>query len=92
MRTVTKRDLNQHTATVLDQVTDADDLVVTERGRPRWRVTAYRDQDSRLAGLERAGRYSPPAVAPAPWPSQPGGPKYSTGDVDALLDELRGDH
>ncbi|MGL4744539.1 MAG: type II toxin-antitoxin system Phd/YefM family antitoxin, partial [Dermatophilaceae bacterium] len=42
MQTVTKRELNQHTAAVLDQVTETNDVVVTERGTPRWRVSAVR--------------------------------------------------
>lgn len=92
MKTVTKRELNQHTAAVLDQVSDAEDVVVTERGKPRWRVSTVREQDTALARLEREGRYSPPASTPTPWPSRPGGRAYTDGEVDALLDEMRGDH
>lgn len=92
MQTVTKRELNQHTAAVLDQVTDAADVVVTERGKPRWRVTAVRDHDTVLARLEREGRYTPPASDPVPWPARPGGPAYTAAEAEALLDEMRGDH
>lgn len=92
MSRVTKRELNQRTAAVLDQVTDADDVVVTERGLPRWRVSAFRDQSSPLARMEREGRYSPPTSNPAPWPSQPGGPTYTDAQVEELLDEMSGDH
>ncbi|MCK0111967.1 hypothetical protein MWU75_07430 [Ornithinimicrobium sp. F0845] len=92
MRTVTKRDLNQRTAQVLAHVTESDDIVVTERGRPRWRVSAVRHPDTTLARLEREGRYTPPAADPAPWPRTPGGPAYSTTETDALLDEMRGSH
>jgi prevent-host-death family protein len=92
MDTVTKRDLNQHTASVLDRVTETGDVVVTERGKPRWRVSSFRGQDSALVRMERDGRYTPPASAPAPWPSHPGGPKYTDADVETLLDELHGDH
>lgn len=92
MRTITKRELNQRTAAVLDQVTDTDDIVVTERGRPRWRVSRIRERDTTLARLEREGRYTPPAAEPAPWPSQPGGPAYTRSEADALLDTMRGDH
>jgi antitoxin (DNA-binding transcriptional repressor) of toxin-antitoxin stability system len=91
MPMVTKRELNQHTAAVLDQATVTDDVVVTERGKPRWRVSAVLDHDTVLARLEREGRYTPPAVVPAPWPSQPGGPTYTDDEVDALLEEMRGD-
>lgn len=92
MQTVTKRELNQHTAAVLDRVTDADDVVVTERGKPRWRVSAIQHQDTALARLERERRYAPPASTPAPWPSHPGGRAYTDAQVDAVLDETRGDH
>lgn len=92
MKTITKRELNQRTAEMLDQVSDAEDVVVTERGRPRWRVSTMRESDSGLDRLEREGRYSPPVAAPAPWPDLPGGPAYTEGEVDALLDEMRGEH
>lgn len=92
MKTVTKRELNQRTAAVLDQVTDADDVVVTERGRPRWRVSRMWNRDTVLERLEREGRYTPPASAPTPWPERPGGPVYTSVEADALLDEMRGEH
>ncbi|WP_417235124.1 type II toxin-antitoxin system prevent-host-death family antitoxin [Arthrobacter sp.] len=59
MQTVSQRELNQQTAAVLDQVTDTDDVIVTERGKPRWRVTAVRESGTTLARLEREGRYPP---------------------------------
>lgn len=92
METVSKRELNQRTAAVLDQVTDTHDVVVTERGKPRWRVSAVRDRDTALARLEREGRYTPPTSEPTPWPSEPGGPTYTEAETEELLDELRGDH
>lgn len=92
MRTITKRELNQNTAAVLDQVTDADDVVITERGKPRWRVSTVRDQDAPLVRLEREGRYSPPVPSPAPWPSSPGGPAYTEAQAEGLLEEMRGEH
>lgn len=91
MRTVTKRELNQNTAAVLDQVTESDDIVVTERGKPRWRVSTLRDQDTPLDRLEREGRYTPPAPTPTPWPSHPGGRTYTSAETDALLDDVRGE-
>lgn len=93
MRTVTKRELNHNTAAVLNEVTNAEEgVVVTERGRPRWKLTPLRDRDTALARLEREGRYTPPAEHPAPWPRHPGGPHYTDSEVDTILDELRGDH
>ncbi|MGK2320475.1 type II toxin-antitoxin system Phd/YefM family antitoxin [Gordonia rhizosphera] len=92
MRTVTKRELHQQTAAVLDQVTDTEDVVVTERATPRWRISRVRDSDTGLARFEREGRYTPPAAEPAPWPTRPGGPTYTQAEADAMLDEMRGDH
>src|SRR5699024_2002569 len=92
MGRVSKRDLNQNTAEVLRLVTEKDDIVVTERGEAKWRITAYRDDSDALTRLERQGRYTPPSNNPAPWPSRPGGPKYSAAQVEELLDEMRGDH
>lgn len=92
MSIVTKRELNQHTAAVLERVTASDDLVVTERGRPRWRVSVVGEHESALTRLAREGRYTPPRATPAPWPDRAGGPAYTTTEADALLDEMRGEH
>ncbi|MDN5558115.1 MAG: hypothetical protein L0G23_01600 [Ruaniaceae bacterium] len=92
MGNITKRELNQRTAAVLSQVTETDDLVVTERGIPRWRVSAVLDRDSTLERLEREGRYAPPAFAPTPWPHHPGGRSYTDAQVETLLREMRGEH
>lgn len=92
MHMVTKRDLNQHTASVLDRVTETDDVVVTERGEPRWQVSRFHDHAAPLVRMERDGRYTPPAPIPTPWPSDPGGPRYTDAEVGALLDEMHGDH
>ncbi len=92
--TVSKRDLNQHTAQVLERLAETDDLVivVTERGKPRWSLSTYRETETGLTRLEREGHYTPPSDSPAPWPEHPGGPRYTGADVDALLDEMKGDH
>lgn len=92
MQVITKRELNQNTAAALARVTDSDDLIVTERGKPRWRVSAVRERDTVLDRLEREGRYAPPSSTPAPWPDHADDPAYTDAQVDALLDETRGDH
>lgn len=92
MQVITKRELNQNTAAALARVTDSDDLIVTERGKPRWRVSAIRERDTVLDRLEREGRYAPPSSTPAPWPDHANDPAYTDAQVDALLDEMRGDH
>lgn len=88
---ISKRELNQQTAAVLARVTDSEDVIVTERGVPRWRVVSAWDDENVLAKLERAGRFTPARSTPAPWPSRVGGPAYTTSEADALLAEMRGD-
>lgn len=92
MGTVTKRELNQHTAEVLSRVNDESDIVITERGVPRWRVSTVRDSGNALDRMERDGRYTPPSQNPSPWPRRPAGRSYSDHEVDDLLEELRGEH
>lgn len=92
MRRVTKRELNQNTAGVLGQVGDDDDVVITERGVARWRVSTVQDSGNALDRMERDGRYTPPSQNPRPWPRQPVGRSYSDHEVDEILDELRGEH
>ena len=92
MSMVSKRDLNQRTSHVLEQVTQVGEVVITERGEPRWRVSAYGGQDDALARAVRQGRYTPPLSASVAWPVTVGGPEYESEDVDALLDELKGKH
>ncbi|MGO1948513.1 MAG: type II toxin-antitoxin system Phd/YefM family antitoxin [Mycobacteriaceae bacterium] len=92
MSTVSKRELNQHTAATLNQVTDDDDVIITEHGKPRWRVTRYRAQETTLERLERQGLYTPPSGNPPPWPEDTGGPTYTSEEIDALIEDMKGDH
>lgn len=92
METVTKRELNQHTATVLARVDGGVEIVVTERGLPRWRVSGYSAPSGGLDRLQREGRYMPPSAAPAAWPEHGAGSPMASDRVDALLDEARGEH
>ena len=92
MRTVSKRELNQNTAATLQQVDEDNDVIVTERGRPRWRISVVNDFDARLLRLEQEGRYTAPSPNPPPWPDQPGGPAYPEAEVEELLHDIRGDH
>ncbi|WP_029144547.1 type II toxin-antitoxin system Phd/YefM family antitoxin [Microbacterium luticocti] len=92
MSTVTKRDLNQRTSDVLARATEIGEVIVTERGEPRWRVSSYRGQDDALARAERQGRYTPPSSSRVPWPQVVGGPRYESREADALIEEMKGDH
>lgn len=92
MATVTKRDLNQRTAEVLARASEVGEVIVTERGEPRWRVSSYHGHDDPLARAERQGRYTPPASNRVPWPTEVGGPRYRSEDVDELLEQMKGEH
>ena len=59
-RTVTKRQLNQDTATVLASVAVDHPVVVTERGRQEWRISRYDEAPlTGLARLEALGQITP---------------------------------
>ena len=91
MDKVTVTELNRNTAAVLRQVTATKDIIVTEHGKPRWRISTYRHNEAAHARLERLGHYTSPAKAPTPWPDSPSGPKYTDAQVAELLDETRND-
>ncbi len=97
MKTISVGELRRNPTRMLkdvavDRVTTTGEVIVTERGVPRWQVSVFHHHDAPLARLERDGRYTPPATTPTPWPSHPGGPAYTDAGVESLLDELRGDH
>lgn len=91
MDKVTATELKHHTAAVLRQVTATKDIIVTEYGEPRWRISTYHHNEAALARLERLGHYTSPAKVPTPWPESPSGPKYTDAEVAELLDETRND-
>lgn len=91
MDTVTKRQLNQATAASLAMVTEANDVIVTENGVPRWRICAYRHEQTVLERLEAEGVYRPPLRRfPSDLP-EPIGPARTVEEIDALLAEVRED-
>ncbi len=92
MAYVTKRQLNQQTAAVLAMVGDGEPLVVTEHGEPRWQLSRYRPSGGALERLEREGRIGTALPGPIPWDEIPRGRRYREVEIDALLDEMRGDH
>ena len=92
MERVSKRDLNQSTAWVLDRVSRGDDVVVTEHGTPRWRIVRYQNAESTLARLEREGHYTPSDPAPSDWPPATDEDPYMADDLQKLVDDIRGDH
>lgn len=89
MDTVTKRELNQQTSKVLDEVQPGAPVIVTERGRARWRIEAVRTSSDPVARLAAEGRIIPAKKDPRPWTVAQRDPDPNR--VDALLDELRGE-
>lgn len=87
MKTISKRELNQQTAYVLDAVSAGQSVLVTERGVPRWRIEAVEASGDPVARLQSAGRITPAKAKPAPWPRAK--PRYTTSQVDALFAESR---
>ncbi|MDR3107590.1 MAG: hypothetical protein LBU05_05275, partial [Bifidobacteriaceae bacterium] len=75
---MTKRDLNHHTAAVLASVGGGHDVVVTERGTPKWRLSEYQPLGTVLDQWEREGKYTRPLSTPEPWPDQGAGGPYSS--------------
>ncbi len=89
MKTISKRELNQQTAHVLDAVSPGQSVLVTERGVPRWRIDAVESSGDPVARMRAAGRISAAKLEPAPWPIAK--PRYTPSQVDALFAESRGE-
>lgn len=91
--TVTKRELNQQTARVLDRVREKGVVLVTERGVPRWRIEPVNADADPLERLRAQGRIIPARENPMPWPDEaPYTGDRTPADVDALYAWERGDH
>lgn len=88
---VSKRELNQQTAEVLDRVGAQQPVVVTERGVPRWLISEYRQELSWFEDMDRQGLVIHPSDDPAPFDDIDLGPERSDEEVLALLDEVRGE-
>lgn len=91
MEIVSKRELNHHTAQVLDRVTPDNPVTISDRGRPRWTISAYSEPLTGLDALERAGLVQRPIGSPPPWPPMQA-PTRTSEELDAILEELKGDY
>lgn len=93
MKTITKRELNQQTAQVLAEVRPGEEVIVTERGVPRWRIEAVESIADPVERLRAQGRIIPASPNPPPWPADWGRDTRgrTPADVDALHHEMRGD-
>lgn len=90
MTTVTKRELNQQTAKVLADAADGP-VVVTEHGIPRWRIELIDSHPDPVERLRAEGRIRPARKNPAAWPVHEDSGR-TPADIDALHQEMRGDH
>ena len=91
MKTVSKRELNHQTARVLAEVTTGESVVVTDRGVPRWRIEAIEAHPDPVERLRAQGRVTPAKQHPRAWTARRGERPYTPAEVDALLDEVRGE-
>lgn len=89
MKTISKRELNQQTAQVLNAVSPGQSVLVTERGVPRWRIEAVEGSVDSVARMRTAGRITAAKPKPAPWPVAAA--SYTPSQVDALFAESRGE-
>lgn len=94
MKQISKRELNQQTARVLADVREGEPVLVTERGVPRWRIEAADASADPMARLRAQGRIIPRKKNLPAWPKnwERRGGSRTPSDVDALLDDMRGDH
>lgn len=91
MKTVTKRELNQQTARVLAGAAAGESVIVTDRGVPRWRIEAIEAHPDPIERLRAQGRITPAKKHPRAWTAHDEPRRYTPDEVDALLDETRGD-
>lgn len=91
MKTVSKRELNQQTARVLAEVTTGESVVVTDRGVPKWRIEALEAHPDPVERLRMQGRVTPAKRHPRAWTTDRAAQRHAPAEVDALLDEIRGD-
>ena len=72
-----------------------DDLVLTRLARVSTALGlpgAAERSDTVLSALEELGAFTPAKHSGVAWPIHPGGPSYTSAQVDALLSEMKGDH
>ena len=89
MKTISKRELNQQTAHVLDSVLLGQPVIVTERGIARWKIEAVDRGSDPVVRLRAEGRITPAKPKPVPWSEAE--VRYTPSQVDALFNESRGD-
>ncbi len=95
VKTLSKRELNQRTASVLALVDAGETVIVTERGVPKWQITPYVPDTDPLARLRAMGMIAREPDRSRPWrPIRQITPKVrrTPEEIDALIQEMKGDH
>jgi hypothetical protein len=91
MDTITKRYLSRNTADALDRALRDGAIAVTGRSKTTWTIVAGSVTPDPLAALVADGLVDP-AETPITWGESRPGPREYTGDeIDALIDEAKGD-
>jgi antitoxin (DNA-binding transcriptional repressor) of toxin-antitoxin stability system len=90
MARVSKRELNHQTAAVLASVVKGEPLTITERGVDRWRIEAVEGEPDVFERLVAQGRITLSQDDPTAWEPQHDDAR-TPADVDALLEEVRGE-
>lgn len=83
------REVNHRAGQVFRRVTADNEVVVTESGKPRWRIVPYVEPEDPMERLVRVGRLTAPANRGARLPR---GVRTRTGRTSTeILEDLRGD-
>jgi len=90
MKMMTKREA-MHKSAELWAAAAKEPVFILERGKPRFRVEAIEEYDP-LAELERQGILTRAPKNPRPFKPATDRPSYTSEQITALLDEMRGDH
>ena len=93
METITKRQVGQTPAllwaTAQRCAEHGQAVYVLEKGQPTYRVEYVGQASDPLAELQRQGIYTPPSATPRPAPVLAAA--YTTAQVEAIFDDVRGD-
>jgi len=81
------REFREHLSAWLDRAAGGEDVVITERGRPKARLSSLHTDEDIIAQLVREGRATPPTRPRGPLP--PPIPVEGNPVTDALFEQRR---
>ncbi|MCL1897469.1 MAG: type II toxin-antitoxin system prevent-host-death family antitoxin [Micrococcales bacterium] len=92
---MTKRELNQQTAQVLEHVSaSGQSVTITERGVPKWQVVPFSPESIDPLDLAASqGRATRPETGPVAWDlvKEQSPRRYTTQQIDELVQWVKGD-